>query len=301
MKHSIKDWFFATRFWSFPVSSMPVLVTAAYLFSKGGISGSLWHTLLIVLLCVIGAVVLHAAGNLLSDYFDYKSGVDNAQAYAVPNLVFHLFEPKEYLVFSIILFIAGSCIGLIITSLCGPGILLVGGVGVLLTVIYSLLKYNALGDLNIFIIFGVLIILGTDYAITGAFHPEVLMLSVPIGIITVSVLHANNTYDIPTDKEAGIKTFAMLLGARSSSILYRIYMIVPFVAVALYVVMGWMHPLSLLCLVGVVPAWKNFKQASTFDEKGLESMKNLDKASAQLQLIFSGALFAGLLIAGLLP
>ncbi|MBQ9463012.1 MAG: prenyltransferase [Bacteroidales bacterium] len=300
MKHNIKDWLFVTRFWAFPVSAMPVLVTAAYLFSKGELSGSIWHTLLIVLLCVVGVVVLHAAGNVLSDYFDYKSGVDNPQAYAVPTLVFHLYEPKEYLVFSIILFVIGSCIGLVITSLCGPGILLIGGIGVVLTLLYSLLKYNALGDLNIFLVYGVLIILGTAYALTGSFHPEVLILSVPIGIITVSVLHANNTYDIPTDKAAGIKTFAMLLGPRNSNILYRVYMIVPFIAVALYVILGWMHPLSLLCFAGAIPAWKNYKQASSFNEKGLESMKDLDKASSQLQLVFSGALFAGLLFAGLL-
>ena len=298
-KHSFKEWIAATRYWSFTVSSMPVLATAAWLFSRHQLTDG-WRSVLILVLCLLGVVVLHAAGNLLSDWYDYRTGVDNENAYAIPNLVFHQFQPKTYLIYSLILFAVGILIGVLITCLSGPGLLLIGGIGVLLTLLYSFLKYHALGDLDIFLIFGVLTVLGTAYALTGRFCPEALVVAVPVGLITVSVLHANNTYDIPSDGAAGIKTFAMLIGGKASSVLYRVYMALPFLCVLVAVLCGWMHPLALLCLVAAGQAWKNQKQAATFDQNGLEAMRGLDQNSAKLQMIFSILLSLGLFIAGLL-
>ena len=145
-----------------------------------------------------------------------------------------------------------------------------------------------------------LTVLGTTYALTGSYQPQALILSLPIGVITVSVLHVNNTYDMVTDKEAGIKTFAMLLGLPKSATLYRCYMFIPFICVAAYIAFGLMHPLAALCFVAAIPAWKNQKQASTYPQNGLEAMKGLDQASAQMQLAFSGLLSVGLIVAGLL-
>ena len=251
-------------------------------------------------LCVLGVVLLHSAGNVLSDYFDYKTGVDNENAFAVPNLVFKKFQPVEYLTFSIVLFIAGVTVGAVIAILSGPVLWIIGGVGVLLTALYSFLKYHALGDLDIFIIFGILPVLGTAYAVTGQIHWDALVLSLPVGIITVSVLHANNTFDTDTDRAAGIKTFAMLIGGKASSILYAVYMIVPFVCVIAAVATGMIHPLALLCLVAAIPAWKNLKQALSFGKVGIDAMKGLDQASAKMQMAFSVPLSLGLFLSVLL-
>ena len=138
-KHSFKEWFAVTRYWSFPVSTMPVVASFAYLFSKGLIPDGIMPWVLFVL-CLLGVVLLHSAGNVLSDYFDYKSGVDNENAFAVPNLVFGQFQPKEYLVLSILMFTLGTIVGLVITALSGTGVLLVGIIGVALTALYSFLK-----------------------------------------------------------------------------------------------------------------------------------------------------------------
>lgn len=298
-KHSLKEWVAATRYWSFPVSSMPVIATYTYLFSRDLLPVE-WRSLIIFLLSVLGVVILHAAGNLLSDWADYRSGVDNERAFAVPNLVFGHFLPEEYLRMSIVLFVLGCLFGIGIVLLSSPVVLLIGVAGVLLTILYSFLKYHALGDVDIFLIFGVLTVLGSTAAATGIIVWDALALSIPLGIITVSVLHANNTVDIETDRAAGIKTFAMLIGAKASSSLYQIYMVLPFACVLLSVLMGWLHPLSLLCLVAGILAWKNFVQAGQFRQKGLDAMMGLDQGSAKLQLVFSGLLSLGLFIAGLL-
>lgn len=299
MKHSFKEWFAVTRYWSFPVSSMPVVVTFAWLFSRGEIAGG-FRPYLILILSVLGVVLLHAAGNVLSDMFDYKSGVDNENAFAVPNLVFKKFEPREYLAFSIILFILGIAVGLVLAMLCGTGLLVIGAAGVLLTLLYSFLKYHALGDLDIFIIFGILTVLGTAYALTGEFRPDALLLAIPLGVITVSVLHANNTYDTETDRAAGIKTFGMLIGLKASAILYCTYMVIPFLCIIAYVAAGLMHPLALLCLLAAIPAFKNLKKAATYKTAGLEAMAGLDQCSAKLHMAFSLLLSAGLIVAGLI-
>ena len=298
-KHKLKDWIAITRYWSFPVSSMPVVATFAYLFSRGLLPLE-WKSLAVFLLSLFGVVVLHAAGNLLSDSADYRKGVDSERAHAVPFLVFKQFQPKEYLWLSAVLFVLGCVMGVVVCLLSSPLLLAIGGVGVLLTLLYSFLKYRALGDLDIFIIFGVLIVLGSTVAATGAVVWEALVLSVPLGIITVSVLHANNATDIETDGAAGIRTFAMLIGGKASSILYRVYMVLPFVCIIASVIIGWLHPLALISLVAAIPAWKNFKKASDFDKTGIEAMKGLDIGSAQLQLVFSLLLSVGLFIAGLL-
>ena len=294
-KPSFKEWFATTRYWSFPVSVMPVITTFAYLFGKGLVPSG-FRPCGILLLALLGVVLLHSAGNLLSDWFDYRSGVDNKDAYAVPNLVFGKFQPREYLTLSIVLFALGILAGLGIVALSGVGVLIVGVSGVLLTALSSFLTYHALGDLDIFLIFGVLPVLGLAYAITGTWHWEALVLSVPIGIITVSVLHANNTLDIPTDKAAGIKTFAMLIGEKTSVGLYCCYMVLPFLCVIVAVIAGWLHPLALVSLPAGFKAYRNLQQAASYKRVGREAMKALDFHSSQLQLQFSLLLSAGLFI-----
>ena len=135
---------------------------------------------------------------------------------------------------------------------------------------------------------------------TGEWHWDALVLSLPLGIITVSVLHANNTFDTESDRAAGIKTFAMLIGGKASSVLYAVYMVVPFVYMIVAAATGQVHWLSLLCLVAAVPAWKNLRQACTYDKVGLDAMKGLDQATAKLHMVFSLALSAGLFLSVLL-
>lgn len=292
MKHSLKEWFAISRYWSFPVSAMPVIVTTAYLcwLYTGPFN---W---LNGILALIGIVIIHAAGNILSDWADHRFGIDNEEAYAVPNLVFHKFEPKQYLTVSLILFAIGTIIGLVLTLRSGWTLLLIGGAGVVLTLGYSFLKYRALGDLTIFINFGVLPMLGTSYVFTGAILGETLILSLPLGLITVAVLHANNTRDTESDRKAGIKTFAMLIGGKAAVKLFIAYMVIPFVAIVVFTLAGRLPYFSLSSLIALIPAIKNIKIAAHSDTNKQEALC-LDQKTAQLQLVFSLLLTIGLVIA----
>ena len=101
---------------------MPVIATYTYLFSRGLLPIE-WRSLAVFLLSVLGVVILHAAGNLLSDWADFRSGVDNEQAFAVPNLVFGHFQPAEYLRMSIVLFVVGCVFGAGAVLLSTPAVL----------------------------------------------------------------------------------------------------------------------------------------------------------------------------------
>ena len=292
MKHSVKDWFVATRFWSFPVSAMPVVATVVFLLWKGYDLN--W---LCAVLALVGNVMFHAAGNVLSDWWDYRKGVDNEEAYAVPNLVFHHFEPKEYMTFSIILFVIGLCIGLVLTVLTGWELLIIGGVGFILATSYSFFKFRAMGDLFVFVCFGVLPLLGTSLVATGAIDWSTLVLSLPLGIFTIAVLHDNNTVDIATDKASGIHTLPMFLGEKTSVGLYLVYMVLPYICVIVSCILGALPYFALLSLLSAPVAFKNAKAAAAYYKVGREAMIGLDQKTAQLHLVFSVLLSIGLLIA----
>lgn len=297
MKHSLKEWFAVTRYWSFPVSVMPVVVTTAYLAWIFEVSLISW---LNAVLALVGILFFHAGGNVLSDWADYRSGVDNENAFAVPNLVFHKFKSEEYLKFGAILLAIGVVIGLVLVLRVGWPLLALGCLGALLTVGYSFLKYRALGDLTIFLNFSILPILGTTYVAIGSFYWDALALALPIGLITVAVLHANNTVDIESDKKAGIKTFAMLLGVKTSAKLYVAYMVIPFICVFGAALVGRLPWLSILCFVALVPAVGNIRAARQYVAKGKDALMGLDQKTAQLQLVFSVLLTLGLVVAAVI-
>lgn len=296
-KHTFKDWFAATRYWSFSVSSLPAVATIALMCYYNGFGQINW---LNAVLAVVGVVIFHAAGNLLSDVGDYKSGADCEEAFAVPNLVKHIFEPKEYLRLSYALFAIGIAIGLFLTWRCGWQLLVVGGLGFVFTVLYTQSKNVFLSDLNIFVIFGMLIMLGTSLVSTGAIDFRSLLLTIPLGLITLSVLHANNTVDIQSDGNAGLHTLAMAMGQTAAAKTYIVYQVLPFVWVAVCAVLGYLPWTALLCLVAFIPAMGNIKKAARYKEEGRDALIGLDLMSAKLQLIFSLTLAVGLFVAALL-
>lgn len=296
MKHTFKEWFTITRYWSFPVSAMPVAVAAAYLAWRGYALN--W---LFVVLALLGNVIFHAAGNLLSDWWDYRKGVDNEKAHAVPFLVFHMFEPKEYIKLSACLFAAGLVLGFVLAYLTGWQLLVIGAVGFVLALSYSFFKFRALGDIFVFFTFGVLPVIGTSFVATGGVIDwNALVISLPLGIFTIAVLHNNNTVDIATDKESGIKTVPMFLGERFSAGLYIAYMVIPYICVIVACILGELPYWSLVCLVSGIIAFKNASAAAQYFQKGREALIGLDQKTAQLHMMFSITLIVGLAIATLI-
>lgn len=293
-RHTFKDWFLATRPWSFPASSMPVAVTLAFLYWRGFEVN--WPVGLWTLLSVI---LFHAAGNTWSDYSDFKRGVDREDTIGGMSITSGEFLPGEIKCLSMLLLAVAAVSGLSLMLATGLPTLYLGLAGIALTMMYPFLKYHALGDIDIFLTYSLLPVMGTSYVATGAFVMDVLWLVLPIGLITVGILHINNTRDIEHDKRAGIHTFAMLAGKRASAFIYCMEVTLPFVWVVGCVIYGSMPLWSLIVLLALKPAIDNSRKALLFPKEGMQAVVGVDEATAKLQLMFSLLLVVSFFIASL--
>jgi len=289
----MKKWFMITRPWSFVVSATPVVATTVYLFYKYGAGNINWIN---AVLALVGIVLFHAAGNLHSDYYDYKTGIDNPAAYCVQSLINGDFKPEQYRNFSRILLAIGVVIGLILTLRSSWQLLVIGGVGCLLTLLYPWTKFHALGDLDIFVVFGILPMLGTSLVVTGAIDCSTLLLTIPVGCITVAVLHANNTRDIPTDTKVGAKSFASVIGPAAGVWYYTILVTLPCIFTIVAAILGYFPWWCLLILLSLPIVVQNIRQAQRFKTDGIAAFNQLDLMTAKLQMISGITLCLGFIL-----
>lgn len=302
MKYSPKTLILATRPWSFPVSVATVLLPGLYVWKQAvahsaacfvGIDPRI-HTFLMLIWTLVSIILMHAASNLWSDYFDYKKGVDTDPSVGSPTITGGLLTARETLVYSIILLAIAVINGLAVVWVVGWPLLIFGAIGTLLVVGYPWMKFHALGDLDIFLTFGILPTLGTAFILTGELLWSSLWVTPMFATITVAVLHANNTRDYVRDGNAGIHTFAMLAGSRASQWVYYIEIWLPLLWAALCVGLtafattdtcnphfGW--PLLLASLISATPALRNSRVMAGLTNGG--SIDNLDQFTAQQQLL----------------
>lgn len=291
-KHSIKSWIVATRPWSFPASVMPVVVTLTYLFWSG--CDIDW---IVGVWTLVNVVLFHAAGNTWSDYHDYKYGVDSEDTIGGVSITGGEFTAHEIKMLSLTLLSVAVTGGLFLLWLKGLPVLLLGAAGCLLTLLYPWMKYRALGDVDIFLTYSILPMIGTSYVTTGLFYCDVLWLSVPVGLITVAILHANNMRDVQYDRRAKIKTFVMKIGNKASAYIYAFELLLPFVWCVVCMFFGVLPIWSLLVLVALKPAIDNVRSALNYIADGDNVVAHHDELTAKLQLLFSLLLSASFIIA----
>lgn len=310
-KHTIKEYLLAVRPWSFPASAMPVVVTVSYMvWMKYPIN---W---LVAMLALATMVLFQAAGNVWDDYFDFKKKVDTKESYGVFTLTRGIFEPKEFIWLALILMTLAAVCGIAVCALAGWQLLWFGLAGIVLTLVYPWCKYHVLGDLNIFITYAVLPISGILLALSNIFtndlikaffsdHPElwrdtfaeIILLAVPVGLITVGILHANNTRDAATDKTAGIHTLPIVMGAKASVAVYCCEIIIPYVWIGVVSIVG-IFPLSTVVVFLTLPfACGLCYNMAKFLKLGARRIATLDAATARIQLFFSLALSLSFIVA----
>lgn len=293
-KHTFGEWMIAVRPWSIPASAMPIIVAVAYLFWKG--ASISWP---MALLTLVGMILFHLTGNVWSDYFDYKKKVDADDTFGAKTLTTGMFEPKEIRNLALGLLAVSVVCGLVIVALTGLPVLWIGLAGVICTLLYPVLKYNALGDLDILLTFAFLPTIGTSYAVTGFIDWNVLYIALPVGLITDGILHSNNTRDMRTDARAGITTMAMSMGPKAAAWLYGFEMIFPYVWVGVLSMIGILPVHTVAIFLTLVLAISNAKIMRNSLEGGVGMIADLDVKTANLQLVFSILLALALLTAGI--
>ncbi|MDR2011059.1 MAG: prenyltransferase [Bacteroidales bacterium] len=297
MKHSVKEWFLATRPWSLTASSMPALVAISYIFYIDDKFINInW---IYGLLGLLGAIIFQIGGNLLNDYFDFKYNVDRKDTYSSRTLVDNIFTSKSIFNFGLISLIAGSIIGIYLMLNTGWHLLWIGILGFLGSYFYYKLKYIALGDLNIFIIYGLLISLGIGYVMTGELIWNILLVSSPVGFLIVGILHANNTRDILNDQKAGIKTPAMKLGLKASKLYFLLLNFGAYIMILLLLFFKILPPLCISIFFILPISIRNIRQMNEAGIENLEKIKYLAESMAKLVMLFSLMYAISNFIAGL--
>ncbi|NCD15473.1 MAG: prenyltransferase, partial [Bacteroidia bacterium] len=218
----LMNWIKVAHPWAIPASASPALVGFSYVFylnNTGVLTGVNWS---FGVLAILGAIIFHLSGNLISEYHDYMSGVDIKEKTGPARLIVQgLFKPKTVLYYGYSVLLAGIILGVYLLVHTGLPMLAFGFIGVISTTLYYRFKYIALGDLIIFISYGLTIALGVAYVMTELLIWPILLVVTPTGLLVVAILHANNTRDMLQDKAAGIRTQAMRLGVEGSQVVYQ--------------------------------------------------------------------------------
>lgn len=295
----LKYWIIAAHPWSFPASASPALVALSYVFylyKTGAVSDVNWGNGIIAF---FGAIIFHMAGNLIGDYQDYKSGVDQLEKEGPFRVLVHkIFKPRTILIYGYVVLAIGILIGIYLFLQSGMPLIYIGLFGIVSATLYYKFKYVALGDILIFICYGLMIMLGMVYVMTGNVDWMSLLVSSPVGLLVVAILHANNTRDMLQDKQAGITTQAIKLGLEGSQVMYQTIVLVSYLLIAAVVLLGLLPAASFIVLVTMPMALRNvklMKQVNTTDQ--LSIIKFLDTKTAQLVLLFSLLLSAANFIA----
>ena len=292
-------WFQAVRAPFFTAAVMPVFLAAAYALSvKWPID---W---IIFTLAILGMVFLHAGTNCINDYCDFNNGVDKKTTFGSSRvLVDGLMPPRHMLIESLILFALGSGIGLVITAWRGPVILGIGAIGVAGGYFYSArpfgLKYKALGDIMVFLLFGPFLAWGACYALTATHGIPVMLASIPLGLLVTGILHANNIRDMRDDRTAAIRTLPLLIGLQGSQTMYFLLIAGAYagiLALSLGRILPWP---SLAVFLSLPLAVNNIRAINAVNEDNLKAIAARDVQTARLHLAFGLLLVMGIGFAGI--
>ena len=282
------NWIKVAHPWAIPASASPALVGFSYVFylnNTGVLTGVNWS---FGVLAIRGAIIFHLSGNLISEYHDYMSGVDIKEKTGPARLIVQgLFKPKTVLYYGYSVLLAGIILGVYLLVHTGLPMLAFGFIGVISTTLYYRFKYIALGDLIIFISYGLTIALGVAYVMTELLIWPILLVVTPTGLLVVAILHANNTRDMLQDKAAGIRTQAMRLGVEGSQVVYQTLLLLAYLLIAVAVWMQFLAPLSFVVLLSFPLAMRNIRlmKKATLEDLGI--IRFLDTDTAKLVLIFS--------------
>lgn len=284
----LKIWITAVRPFAYPASITPVLLGVA--LSNWACFPVQWMYFAITL---IGVVCFHTGANLLNDCYDYERGLDTEILSTSGALVRGWITKGQILTVAAIFLFIGMICGLVLVYYAGRMVLWIGIAGTLISLGYTnpvfSLKYHGMGDIAIFVAFGLLPVFGAWWVQTQSFSWAPVLWSLPISCFTVGILHANNWRDIEMDIARNCRTLASRLGDRGSSVYYRMLMVMPYILVLIYVALGIVMgaPVRFVGVLAVFIALPiSLKLIRTSYERDNADFPFLDAKTAQVQMLF---------------
>ncbi len=293
MTTPLQIWLLAARPKTLPAAAVPVIVGTAVAISEGVFRPGL------ALAALLGALLIQIGTNFANDVFDYQKGADTT-ARLGPLRVTQagLLSPGQVLAGMWLTFGLAILIGVYLVVVGGWPIVVIGLLSIASGIAYTggpfPLGYRGLGDLFVFIFFGLVAVCGTYYVQAGVVSAAAWWASIPIGLLATAILVVNNLRDIDTDRAAGKKTLAVRFGAKGARTEYALL-----VGLA-YLIPGMMW-LASISTPWVILVWLSIPLAIrqtklVFTETGRVLNQAL-AGTARLELVY-GVLFSVGLIVG---
>lgn len=284
-----RAWLLAARPKTLAAAVAPVAVGTAVAYDQGGFAP------LPALAALAGALLLQVGTNYANDYHDFVHGADSETRIGPTRAVASgLLTVAEMRAGTLVVFaLAGLC-GVYLARVAGWPVVAIGLASIAAGMGYTAggvrsIGYRGLGDLFVFLFFGLAAVAGTAYVQLLRWPAEALWASVPVGCLAVAILVVNNYRDADTDRASGKRTLAVRLGRGFARGEYLALLAVAFAAPAVHWAAGWDGPWVLL-------AWLSLPLAVPPARKVLGRVEGpaLNRAlgeTARLMVVF-GALYA---------
>jgi len=250
------------------------------------------------LAALLGALLFQVGANLANDVFDHRRGADTAERLG-PTRVTQagLLSPRSVLAGMWLVFALSVPVGLYLVHVGGWPILAVGVTAIVSAIAYTggpfPLGYNGLGDLFVFLYFGLAAVCGTCFVAAGRVTPAAWLAAMPIGFLAVAILVVNNLRDIGTDRAAGKRTLAVRLGRRGTLAEYggllALAYAMPVVMLAVHVAAPWVL-LTWLSLPLALILWRNVRSLEG------RALNQILANTARLELVYGALLALGLVL-----
>ncbi|MGK7311136.1 MAG: 1,4-dihydroxy-2-naphthoate polyprenyltransferase [Candidatus Longimicrobiales bacterium M2_2A_002] len=270
-----------------PAAVTPVLVGTAAAFAVGGLR---WGPALAAL---AGALLLQIGANLANDLFDYEKGADTEHRLGPTRVVQSgLLSPTAVRRATALVFLLAALVGGYLAWVGGWVIVAIGLAAIAAAIAYTggpyPLGYNGLGDIAVFIFFGLVAVCGTAYVQAGYVPALAWIAAVPVGTLITAILVVNNVRDIETDRAAGKRTLAVRLGRRAAVAEYALLLAAAYAVPPALGLTGRLGPWVLLPLVTAPLAVRLYRRVARDTGRALNPSLG---GTAMLGVAF-GALFA---------
>ena len=251
---------------------------------------------------LIGAVLIHAAANVMNDYFDHRSGDDEANTEFVrpftggSRMIQNgLLSPREVFIEGVILYAVGAVIGIWLAVTRGMPILYIGIIGMVTSFFYTAppfkFVHRGIGEIFIALNFGALTVLGAYYVQTQTLSWIPVIASIPVSLLIMLILYINEFQDYKADRSVGKNHWVVRLGRKRASTGYAVFLGVTYLSVIVGVIMRAVPVWSLAVLLTLPIAFKAVRVArSNYDDP-----KALTPANAMTIKLH---LLIGLMLAG---
>jgi 1,4-dihydroxy-2-naphthoate octaprenyltransferase len=264
----ISKWLISTRAAVLVMTFLSAAIAGILAYQAEKFNLGMW------LLLVIGLLLSHATNNLLNDYTDFVRGVDQNNYYRAQYgpqpLVHGLLSKRQLLTYAAVTGLIALAAGIILVLTRGGLTLTLLAAGVFFVLFYTFpLKYIALGEIAVLIVWGPLMIGGGYYVITGEWSWNIVMASLPYALGVTGVIFGKHIDKFKMDKAKGIHTLPVLLGEGASRYTVVSMLVLQYLSVIYLVLTGFFTPVMLIVLLALpefVRIWPMFRQPKP-DEK----------------------------------